>query len=218
MVYVWYTCVKGSVTQPCPTVCGPMDCSSPGSSVHGLLQARIPGASLVARMAKHLPPMQETQVQSLGWEDPLEKGMATHSSVLAWRMPWTQELVGCSPQVTEAYRTAQLTLLHSRTLQWVAISFFRGSSRLRDWTRVSSTAGRFFTIWATREALIHMYRHKQNSLYNSSPNKGKSSLFFFSRVTANTCLPRALLHVKRAIVTTPNKIKNKTNAHVIKLK
>ena len=35
--------------------------------------------------------MQETQVQSLGWEDPLEKGMATHSSILAWRIPWTEE-------------------------------------------------------------------------------------------------------------------------------
>ena len=37
--------------------------------------------------------MQETQVQSLGWEDPLEKGMATHSSILSWRIPWTEEPV-----------------------------------------------------------------------------------------------------------------------------
>ena len=42
-------------------------------------------------MVKNLPAMQETQVQSLGWEDPLEKGMTTHSNVLAWRIPWTQE-------------------------------------------------------------------------------------------------------------------------------
>ena len=40
---------------------------------------------------KNLPAMWETQVQSLGWEDPLEKGMATHSSILAWRIPWTEE-------------------------------------------------------------------------------------------------------------------------------
>ena len=46
---------------------------------------------LVAQMVKNLPAMQETQVQSLAWEDPLEKGMATHSSILAWRMPWTEE-------------------------------------------------------------------------------------------------------------------------------
>ena len=48
-------------------------------------------ASLVVQSIKNLPTMQETQVQSLGWEDPLEKGMATHSSILAWRIPWTEE-------------------------------------------------------------------------------------------------------------------------------
>ena len=45
----------------------------------------------MAQRVKNLPSMQETQVQSRGWEDPLEKGMATHSSILAWRMPWTEE-------------------------------------------------------------------------------------------------------------------------------
>jgi len=45
----------------------------------------------VAQVVKNLPAMQETWVQSLGWEDPLEKGMATHSSILAWRIPWTEE-------------------------------------------------------------------------------------------------------------------------------
>ena len=45
-------------------------------------------------MVKNLPAMQETQVGSLSWEDPLEKGMATHSSILAWRIPWTEELGG----------------------------------------------------------------------------------------------------------------------------
>ena len=48
-------------------------------------------ASRVARMVRNLPAMQETRVQSLGQEDPLEKGMATHSSILAWRIPWTEE-------------------------------------------------------------------------------------------------------------------------------
>ena len=47
--------------------------------------------SLVAQMVKSLPTMQETWVQSWGWKDPLEKGMATHCSILAWRMPWTEE-------------------------------------------------------------------------------------------------------------------------------
>ena len=49
------------------------------------------GASLVAQMVKNLPTLLETWVQSWGWKDPLEKGMATHSSILAWRMPWTEE-------------------------------------------------------------------------------------------------------------------------------
>ena len=49
------------------------------------------GASLVAQRIKHLPAMRETRIRSLGWEDPLEKGMATHSSILAWRIPWTEE-------------------------------------------------------------------------------------------------------------------------------
>ena len=47
--------------------------------------------SLVAQTVKRLPTMQETQVQSLGQEDPLEKEMATHSSILAWKIPWTEE-------------------------------------------------------------------------------------------------------------------------------
>ena len=49
------------------------------------------GASPVAQMVKNLPAMQETWVQSLGQEDPLEKGMATHSNILAWRIPGTEE-------------------------------------------------------------------------------------------------------------------------------
>ena len=48
-------------------------------------------ASLVAQRIKRLPAMQEMQVRSLGWEDPLEKEMATHSSILGWRIPWTEE-------------------------------------------------------------------------------------------------------------------------------
>jgi len=47
--------------------------------------------SLVAQTVKHLPAVWETQVPSLGWEDPLEKEMATHSSTLAWKIPWTEE-------------------------------------------------------------------------------------------------------------------------------
>ena len=49
------------------------------------------GASLVAKVVNNLPAMQDPWVPSLGWEDPLENGMATHSSILAWRILWTEE-------------------------------------------------------------------------------------------------------------------------------
>ena len=52
------------------------------------------GASLVPQKVKNLPAMQKTWVQSLGQEDPLEKGTATHSSILAWRVPWIEEPSG----------------------------------------------------------------------------------------------------------------------------
>ena len=52
------------------------------------------GTSLVTQMVKSLPAMQDTWVWSLGWEDPLEKGMATHSSILAWRIPWIEKTGG----------------------------------------------------------------------------------------------------------------------------
>ena len=78
------------VAQWCPTLCDPMDCSPPGSSVHGILQARI--------------------------------------------------------------------------LEWVVISFSRGSSQPRDGTQVSCIAGRFFTIWATREALLVYIKVKKKKI------------------------------------------------------
>ena len=54
----------------------------------------VPGASLVAQMVKNPPVVQETRVQSLVLGDPLEESMAPHSSILAWRIPWTEELGG----------------------------------------------------------------------------------------------------------------------------
>ena len=68
--------------------------------------------SLVTQMVKHLPTMRETQVQSLGWEDLLEKEMATHSSILAWKIPWMEEPVGYSPWgPKESDTTEQLQFL-----------------------------------------------------------------------------------------------------------
>ena len=67
------------------------------AAVHGVAESqkrlsnRTTRAFLVVQMVKNLPAMQETWVQSLGGEDPLEKEMETHSSILAWRIPWTEE-------------------------------------------------------------------------------------------------------------------------------
>ena len=63
--------------------------SSPGEGIGYPLQ--YSWASLVAQTVKNPSAMQETWVQSPGWEDPLEEGMATHPSILAWRIPWTEE-------------------------------------------------------------------------------------------------------------------------------
>ena len=57
---------------------------------------------LVAQMVKNLPAMQETRVSSLGRDDPLEKGMATHSSILAWRIPWTEDPHGLQTMVSKS--------------------------------------------------------------------------------------------------------------------
>ena len=54
-----------------------------------LSKLRVMMASLIAQLVKNPPAVRETWVRSLGWEDPLEKGKATHSSILAWRIPWT---------------------------------------------------------------------------------------------------------------------------------
>ena len=63
-------------------------------------------------MVKNLPAMQETQLWSLGWEDPLEEGMATHSSILAWRIPCTERrLAGYSPQHHKESDTTEATQL-----------------------------------------------------------------------------------------------------------
>ena len=67
----------------------------------------------MAQLVKNLPAVQEAQVQSLGWEDPLRKGMAAHSSILAWRIPWTEEPGG----------------LQSTGMQRVRLLIFRGEKK-----------------------------------------------------------------------------------------
>ena len=171
--------------------------------------------------------MQETWVLFLSWEDPVEKGMATHSNIFAWEISWSEEPDGlqswggkesdmtwatntftfftfrqriglsyinfnlcnkdkgsailsnahscifrrgnwdsqkvkvlvaqscptlCNPMDCSLPSSSVHGILQGRILEWVAIPFFRGSSLPRNWTWVSCIAGRFFTMWATRES------------------------------------------------------------------
>ena len=183
--------------------CDPMGCSSPGSSVHGIYQARILewavisfsggsywtrvwthdsyrlvlctnnfswnyenglcfksefwflclwaeaaiessgalepdwgfgvhhpsyGASLIAQSVKNLPAVQETWVRSLGWEDPLEKEMATHSSILAWKIPWTEEPGGLQSMGSQRVGTTEQLTLQLQPILWL----YSGSDRYVD--------------------------------------------------------------------------------------
>ena len=80
------------LTLPHPQVTSPLLSVFTGLSIIDV--SCIWWAAPVAQLVKNPPAMQETWVQSLGWEDPLEKGTATHSSILAWRFPWTTQSMG----------------------------------------------------------------------------------------------------------------------------
>ena len=99
---------------------------SPGEGIGYPLQ--YSWASLIAQLVKNLPAMWETWVRCLGWEDPLEKGKATSSSIL-------ENSLDCIVH----------GILQARILEWVAFPFSRGSSQPRHRTQVSHIAGGFFT-------------------------------------------------------------------------
>ena len=81
--------------------CLSLSCPFPSSFMESMVGLR---ASLAAQMVNNLPPMQETWGRSLGREDPLEKGMALRSSVLAWRIPWTEEPGGLQSMGSQGVR------------------------------------------------------------------------------------------------------------------
>ena len=115
-------------------------------------------AYLVAQMVKNPPAMQETQVRSLGWEDPLEKGMATQSSILAWRISWIEEPGGYSPRlqrlghdgVTNTFTSPHLSpLLLVEMLHFATVKLIRLCSRMCSATCTideSVLSPPFFTI------------------------------------------------------------------------
>ena len=95
-----------------------------GSSLYYLiLSCSKEWTSMVAQMVKNLPPMQETQVQFLGQEDPVEKGIATHFSILAWRIPWTEEPGGLQSRGSQRVRYNWVTLSHTHTHWRVLYNF-----------------------------------------------------------------------------------------------
>ena len=96
--------------------------------------------SLVAQRVKHLLAMWETRIQSLGWEDPLEKKMATHSSTLAWEIPWT------------AAHQAPLSTEFSRQERWSGYFLLHFRSQPRDRTCISCTASPL-PLWCWRRLL-----------------------------------------------------------------
>ena len=81
----------------------------------------MPWASLVAQTVKDPPVMRETWVQSLSWEDFLEKGLTAHSSILAWRILWTEEPGGCSGK--ESDTTKRLTRIYNELFKCKALKF-----------------------------------------------------------------------------------------------
>ena len=97
---------------------------------------------ITAQRVKHLPVMQKTQVQSLGWEDPLEKEMATHSSILAWRILWTEEPGGLQSMGSQRVRqdwatTLTLTYLVTKsylTLLWPQTPLCMGFPKQEYWS------------------------------------------------------------------------------------
>ena len=119
-------------------------------------------ASLVAQRLKRLPAMRETWVRSLGWEDPLEKEMATHSSILAWRIPWTEEPGGLqftgSKRVGYDWATSLFwseKVFISLWLSWCWVVFFFYDFLWNTWHKIkhfkvtSSVALNIFIIWCS---------------------------------------------------------------------
>ena len=89
-------------------------------------------------MIKNLPAMQETQVPSLGWEDPLEKQMATHSSILAWRILWTEEPGGLQSMGSQRVRHNRVTNAFMFTPVWMLCALINVNPQgLEGWTEES---------------------------------------------------------------------------------
>ena len=110
-------------------------------------------ASLVAQIGKNLPAMRETQVWSLGWKDPLVEGMATHSSILAWRILWTGEPSGLQSMGSQRVRHDRMTdTFHFgfyRLFFFLRISVFLCQRPIQLWHCVE-----IFSSWEKQDILV----------------------------------------------------------------
>ena len=111
--------------------------------------------SQVTQWVKNSPAMQEVQVQSLGWEDPLEEDMATHSSILAWRIPWTEEPGGLQSIGSWRVEHDWNDLVHTHLKLCDQTSTFVGSCRKQRSFRKTSgllTMPKPLTVWTTKNS------------------------------------------------------------------
>ena len=129
--------------------------------------------SLVAQRVKRLPAMQETQVRSLGWEDPLEKEMATHSSTLAWRIPWREEpgrlqstgVAKSQTWLSDFTFTFMLSIYSvlpetAKLLHRMAVSFFHVCQRGgRDWVTEQQQLAMYESSSCLSSSLCIWYYH-----------------------------------------------------------
>ena len=129
-------------------------------------------ASLVAQMVKNLPAMQETRVQPLGREDPLEKDMATHSSTLVWRIPWAEEPGGLqSWGHKESDMTERLSTAHGVCRHWdYILSSLGGRYFLRHLSLIMDPLLSFHSekISCCRPAIVFSFQFPSDSIFQRS--------------------------------------------------
>ena len=164
--------MDGVRAQSCLTLWDPVVCKPPGSSVHGISRKNIgvgchfllQGIFLTQELNLHLLRLLHQQVILYHWCH-LKQWKCVSHSVLSDCL----RLMDCSLPGSSVHG-----ILQARILGWVAITFSRGSSRLRDRTRVSCIAGRFFTIWATREVVkgrVKTISRWHDPLWHKPPHK-----------------------------------------------
>ena len=146
---------ESEVSQSCPTLCDPVNCSLPSSSVHGILQARILEWVTTSFSRGSSRPRDGMQVFCIaGWRFTLWATRQLDACILEESDVAQSCPTLCDPMDCRLPGSSIHGIFQARILECVAISFSRGSSWPRDRTWVSHTAGRLFTDWATKEAQV----------------------------------------------------------------